>query len=147
LVAIFAFTVLVSAFLLFLMQPLFARMALPLLGGSPNVWIICMLFFQAALLVGYGYAHLSVRWLGLKKQAALHALVILAPLMVLPIAVGRSAEPPDVGSPVLWLLMLLATTVGLPFFAVAASAPLLQRWFSFGSHAYAADPYISLRRQ
>jgi SAM-dependent methyltransferase len=142
LVAIFAFTVLVSAFLLFLIQPLFARMALPLLGGSPNVWIICMVFFQAALLAGYAYAHLSVRWLGLRKQAALHALVILAPLVVLPIAIGQSAEPPGAGSPVLWLLTLLATTVGLPFLAIAASAPLLQRWFSLGSHAYAADPYF-----
>lgn len=146
-VAIFAFTVLVSAFLLFLMQPLFARMALPLLGGSPNVWIICMLFFQAALLVGYGYAHLSVRWLGLKKQAALHALVILAPLMVLPIAVGRSAEPPDVGSPVLWLLMLLATTVGLPFFRSRRQRAAAAKVVQFRLPRLRGGSLFSLRRQ
>ncbi|HSS65767.1 MAG TPA: fused MFS/spermidine synthase [Gammaproteobacteria bacterium] len=141
-VAIFALTALVSASLLFLIQPLFAKMALPLLGGAPNVWIICMVFFQAMLLAGYAYAYLSARWLSMSGQVSLHALIVLAPLLVLPIGIGASAAPPGDANPTLWLLSLLTVTVGLPFLAVSASAPLLQRWFSLGFHAHSADPYF-----
>ncbi len=122
LVLIFALAALVSASLLFLIQPLFAKMALPLLGGAPNVWIICMLFFQAILLAGYTYAYLSLRWLSISRQMTLHALMVLAPLAVLPIGISASTAPLGDADPTLWLLTLLTVTVGLPFFAVSASA-------------------------
>jgi SAM-dependent methyltransferase len=142
LILVFALTALVSASLLFLVQPMFAKMALPLLGGAPNVWITCMLFFQAMLLAGYAYAYLSARWLSMSRQVSLHALIVLVPLMVLPIGISTSTAPPDDANPTLWLLSLLAVTVGLPFLAVSASAPLLQRWFSLGFHTHSADPYF-----
>ena len=141
-ILVFALTALVSASLLFLIQPLFAKMALPLLGGAPNVWITCMLFFQAMLLAGYAYAYLSARWLTMSRQISLHALIVLVPLAVLPIGISASAAPPGDANPTLWLLSLLAVTVGLPFLAVSASAPLLQRWFSLGFHTHSADPYF-----
>ncbi len=89
--AVFTTAVFVSAFLLFLVQPLFSRMALPLLGGAPSVWNTCMLFFQAALLAGYGYAHLSARRLGPRGQAGLHLGLLAAAALVLPVAVGAAA--------------------------------------------------------
>ncbi len=141
-ILVFVLTALVSASLLFLIQPLFAKMALPLLGGAPNVWITCMVFFQAMLLAGYAYAYLSARWLSMPRQVALHALVVLAPVMVLPIGISAVSAPLADGNPTLWLLGLLTVTVGLPFLAVSASAPLLQRWFSLGFHAHSADPYF-----
>ena len=141
-ILIFAITALVSAFLLFLIQPLFAKMALPLLGGAPNVWITCMLFFQGMLLAGYTYAYLSARWLSMPRQMSLHALIVLAPLAVLPIGINASTAPLGDANPTLWLLALLTVTVGLPFLAVSASAPLLQRWFSLGFHTDSADPYF-----
>ncbi len=141
-IAVFALTALVSASLLFLVQPMFAKMALPLLGGSPNVWIICMVFFQAMLLAGYAYAYLSTRWLSMPRQVSLHALIVLAPLVALPIGISAVTAPLGDASPTLWLLSLLAVTVALPFLAVSASAPLLQRWFSLGNHAHSTDPYF-----
>ncbi len=141
-ILVFALTALVSASLLFLIQPLFAKMALPLLGGAPNVWITCMVFFQAMLLAGYAYAYLSARWLSMSRQVSLHALIVLAPLLVLPIGISTSTAPPGDANPTLWLLTLLTVTVGLPFLAVSASAPLLQRWFSLGFHTHSADPYF-----
>lgn len=135
-------TLLVSSSLLFLVQPMFARMVLPLLGGSPAVWNTCMVFFQAALLAGYLYAHLSTRWLGARKQAATHLVLVIIPLLLLPFAIDDSWVPPAERNPVLWLLLLLVTTLGLPFFVVSASAPLLQRWFSRTSHRDAGDPYF-----
>jgi SAM-dependent methyltransferase len=142
LIAVFALTALVSASLLFLIQPLFAKMALPLLGGAPNVWITCMVFFQAMLLAGYAYAFLSARWLSMSRQMSLHALIVLVPLAVLPIGISTSTAPLGDANPTLWLLTLLSVTVGLPFLAVSASAPLLQRWFSLGCHTHSADPYF-----
>ncbi|MDH3413141.1 MAG: spermidine synthase, partial [Gammaproteobacteria bacterium] len=141
-IAVFALTALVSASLLFLVQPMFAKMALPLLGGSPNVWIICMVFFQAMLLAGYAYAYLSTRWLSMPRQVSLHALIVLAPLVVLPIGISAATAPLGDANPTLWLLSLLAVTIALPFLAVSASAPLLQRWFSLGNHTHSTDPYF-----
>src|ERR1700716_808926 len=100
---LFATTLFVSAALLFLVQPLLARMVLPLLGGAPAVWNTCMVFFQAALLLGYGYAHALVRIRRRRLVIALHLMVMLAALLVLPIVVASDA-PAGEGSPVLWLL-------------------------------------------
>ena len=140
---LFALTLLVSATLLFLIEPMFAKMVLPRLGGSPAVWNTCMVFYQAVLLAGYLYAHLTIRWLGVRRQAAFHVLVLLLPLMVLPIMV-RDAWTPATSSvhPIAVLLLLLSLSVGLPFLVVSASAPMLQSWFSETGHPAAKDPYF-----
>lgn len=142
LVAGFATTLFVSALLLFLIQPMVGKMILPLLGGTPAVWNTCMVFFQAALLAGYAYAHTTVAWLGVRRQATLHLIVLLIPLFVLPIAMAGGSAPPTDANPVLWLLWRLLVAVGLPFFAVSASAPLLQKWFAYTGHRDAKDPYF-----
>ena len=139
---LYALTLGLSALLMFWVQPLYARLALPLLGGAPAVWITAMLFFQAALLAGYLYAHLSVHRLGLKRQSLLHGALLLLAFVALPIALPDGWMPPAGAMPVGWQLGLMAVGVGLPFFAVAATAPLLQRWFAHAGHARSADPYF-----
>ena len=139
--ALFRAAILLNAFLLFLVQPMFAKMALPLLGGSPAVWTTCMLFFQAALLLGYLYSHLSMRLLGVRRQAVLHALMVLLPLLLLPIGIAVDTRPPAVAAPAGWLLVLMAGSIGLPFFMLSTTAPLLQRWFSVAASPSGADPY------
>jgi spermidine synthase len=139
---LFALTLFVSSALLFLVQPMFAKLVLPLLGGTPTVWNTCVVFFQAMLLLGYAYAHATTRWLGVKRQAALHVVVVLLPALVLPIALGANWEPPTDRNPMAWLLGVLLISVGLPFFVVSSTAPLLQKWFSTTRHKSAADPYF-----
>jgi spermidine synthase len=141
---LFALTLLVGASLLFSVQPMIAKMVLPLLGGAPAVWNTCMVFFQAALLAGYAYAHATASWLGVRRQAVLHLGLLLVPLALLPIGIAEDAARTlgPGANPSLWLLGLLATTVGLPFFVVSATAPMLQRWFSRTGHASASDPYF-----
>jgi hypothetical protein len=141
---IFSASLFVSAFLLFLVQPMFAKMVLPLLGGSPSVWTTCVLFFQTGLLVGYAYAHLITKRLAIRWQATVHAAVVVVPMAILPFALPSTPSEGHLVSsqPSFWLLSVLASTVGLPFFALSATAPLLQRWFSAVRHALAADPYF-----
>ncbi len=139
---LFAVTLFLSASLLFLVQPMVAKMVLPLLGGTPAVWNTCMVFFQAALLAGYAYAHAAPAWLGLRRQVIVHVVLLLAPLIVLPIAIGPEWSPAGDAHPVPWLLGLLAVAVGLPFFVVSTSAPLLQKWFAGTGHDSARDPYF-----
>jgi hypothetical protein len=140
---LFALTLFVSAALLFVVQPMVAKMVLPLLGGSPAVWSTCMVFFQGALLAGYAYAHLTAQRLSIKRQILLHAVLLVLPALFLPFGVTSVAsQPPSSGaSPALWLLGLLVMTVGVPFFVVASTAPLLQRWFAETRHTGARDPY------
>lgn len=133
-------TLFVSAALLFWIQPLFSKMALPLLGGTPGVWNACMVFYQAALLLGYATAHVSIRWLGVRRQAAVHLLILGVGFFFLPVAL--SASPPPVERPVFWLLGQLLFCIGWPFWAVASTAPMLQRWFSHIQHTDASDPYF-----
>jgi hypothetical protein len=142
LVPLFGVTLFVSAALLFSVQPMFAKMVLPLLGGSPAVWNTCMVFFQATLLAGYAYAHVATASLGLGRQAVMHVALSLTPFLVLPIAIPREWTPPAEGSPVLWLLALLVGALGLPFFVLSASAPLLQAWFTRARRCEASDPYV-----
>jgi hypothetical protein len=139
---LFGATIFVSASLLFLVQPMFARMALPLLGGAPAVWNTAMVFYQAVLLAGYAYAHVTMRWLGARRQAGLHLLILLVPLLVLPIALPAGWIPPGDTNPIPWLLALLAAAVGLPFFAVSATSPALQAWLAATGHPAARDPYM-----
>jgi hypothetical protein len=138
----FSLTLLLSSTLLFLVQPLFARMVLPLLGGTPAVWNTCMVFYQAALLVGYAYAHLLTRLLSVRWQILLHSGLLLLPFLALPIAVADNWAPPGDRTPIPWLLALLAVSVGLPFAVVSTSAPLLQRWFAGTGHPSGRDPYF-----
>ncbi|MBC8238870.1 MAG: hypothetical protein H8E30_00185, partial [Alphaproteobacteria bacterium] len=140
--ALYAVTLGLGALLLFWVQPMFAKMVLPLLGGSPAVWNIAMVFFQAALLAGYLYAHLGHRWLRPKRQAIVHLLLLAMAFAALPIAVAADIKPPTSGQPVAWLLTLLTLAVGLPFFALAATAPMLQSWFAHTGHRDAVNPYI-----
>ena len=135
-------TIFLSAALLFVLEPMFAKMALPLLGGSAAVWTTCIAFFQVTLLAGYAYAHLSAKLLGKRQQIGVHALVLLAALAVLPIHVPAGWTPPLDPNPVGWLLLLLLVAVGLPFFALSATAPLLQEWFARSGHPSSGDPYF-----
>ena len=139
---LFMSTIFLSSLLVFSVQPLFGKMVLPLLGGSPGVWNTAMLFFQIVLLAGYSYAHLTTNLLGIKGQAWLHVIIMATVLTVLPISVAQGWTPPVEEAPVPWLIGLFAVSVGLPFFAVSTNAPLLQRWFSHTNHRAATDPYF-----
>jgi hypothetical protein len=142
---LFAITLFVSATLLFLVQPMIAKMILPSLGGTPAVWNTCMVFFQAALLAGYAYVHASTSWLGTRRQVLVHALLLFLPFLVLlffPLSMARNWTPPGDSNPIPQLLALLLLSVGLPFFVLSASAPLLQKWFARTGHASAKDPYF-----
>jgi Glycosyltransferase family 87 len=144
-VALFSATLVVSAGLVFMVQPMFARFVLPALGGTPAVWNTAMLFFQTALLLAYVYAHWTTRRFGPRRQAALHLAVVAAALLILPIGVPDGWAPPETGSPVLWLLLVLVVAVGLPFFVVSSTAPLLQSWLADTDHPDGRDPYFLYR--
>ncbi len=141
-VALYSATIFVSAALLFLVQPMFARLVLPLLGGSPAVWNTAMVFYQATLLAGYTYAHLCTSRLGVVRHARWHVLLLPVPLALLPIAIPPGWTPPVHGNPGPWLLALMLAAVGAPFFVVSTTGPLLQRWFAASGHRRAADPYF-----
>src|SRR5215213_4122137 len=143
-VPVFALALFTSAALLFWVQPLIAKMLLPLLGGVPSVWNTCMVFFQALLLAGYAYALLISQSLSLRNQAILHATLLLGAALVLPFALSNRvlSSLPTQTSPIVWLLTTLLVTVGPPFLLLSATAPLLQRWFSHTSHKSARDPYF-----
>lgn len=127
---VFAFTALVSAFLLFWIEPLFTRLVLPMLGGSPSVWNTCLMFFQTLLLLGYLYAHITSKYLTVKRQAVLHLVLLVICIATLPVGIPAGWIPPSNGNVIPWLLGLLAVSLGAPFLILSATAPLVQRWFS-----------------
>ncbi|MCB9845740.1 MAG: fused MFS/spermidine synthase [Phycisphaeraceae bacterium] len=141
-ITLFTLTIFLGAFLVFLVQPLVARLVLPSLGGSPEVWNTCMLFFQSLLLAGYGYAHVVTTRLRVGRQATVHLAILLLPLVVLPIGAPTWFPTPNPHAPIPWLLGMLLVVVGLPFFAVSTAGPLLQRWFAHTGHRHASDPYF-----
>lgn len=141
-VTLFAVTLFASATLLFLVELMFAKMVLPLLGGTPAVWNTCMVFFQAALLAGYVYAHLSTSYLRPSRQIPVHLALVALALISLPVAIAPGWSPPRAADPTLWLLGLLTVSVGLPFFVISTTSPVLQRWFSRTRHPAAGDPYF-----
>ncbi len=144
-VLLFSAALLSSAGLVFCVQPMVAKFVLPLFGSTPAVWNTSLVFFQATLLLAYLYAHLATRRLGARRQALVHLVLILLPLPFLPLAVPEGFRPPADGVQALSLLGLLVVTVGVPFFVVSATAPLLQRWLSETDHPAAADPYFLYR--
>lgn len=119
-----------GAFLLFQVQPLIGKYVLPWFGGAPSVWTTCMLFFQVLLVAGYGYAHLSSRWLKPRAQVFVHLALVALGIMTLPIVPNASWRPSGDENPTLRILGLLAANVGLPYFALSATGPLLQTWFA-----------------
>ena len=139
---LFALTLFLSATLLFVVELMIGRMVLPMLGGTPAVWNTCMLFFQALLLAGYGYAHVTTAWLGARRQAVLHMAVLLLPFLTFGLTVDRGLFSSGEGNPILQLLLALLLSVGLPFFVVSTSASLLQKWFAGTDHPQANDPYF-----
>jgi hypothetical protein len=164
---LFAVALFVSAMLLFAVQPMIAKMILPLLGGTPAVWNTCLVFFQATLLLGYLYAHGLVKWMRPRGQAVAHLLMLAVPFLVLssmtlPLRLGADSEIRDAATYVQWadettenqgiefgvlhfesrLLLLLIFSAGIPFFVVSATAPLLQSWFVYTGEPTAKDPYF-----
>jgi hypothetical protein len=139
---LFTVTVFTSAFLLFSVQPMFAKMALPLFGSTPAVWNTCMVFFQAVLLGGYATVHATTRLLPLRHQATLHLGLLLAGLLVLPIALPATWRAASSDHPVWSLLALLFLALGGPFFALSTVGPLAQAWFARSHDSRASDPYF-----
>lgn len=140
-VTLFGLTMAGSALLMFLLEPMAAKMVLPSLGGAPAVWNTCVVFFQAMLLGGYAYAHAGPRWLGVGRHAAVHAALLLASTLTL-LTPFRLNQAHGDSSPIAWLLLTLLNSIGLPFFLLATTAPLLQKWFSQVRHRAAGDPYF-----
>ena len=128
--ALYAVTIFLSAFLLFQVQPLIAKLILPWFGGSAAVWVTCMLFFQIALLLGYGYAHFLVRRVPLRRQATVHIVLLLLGVCVLPILPNPAWKPQGGEDPLFRIMGLLAVTVGLPYMLLSSTSPLLQSWYS-----------------
>jgi hypothetical protein len=138
---LFATTICLSAALLFSLQPMIAKMALPLLGGTPAVWAISMCVFQGLLLAGYSYAHLISRHLSGFAALAVHLALLLAGAWFLPFALPTNGAAPQQDNYALWLIVILVTGIGVPFFALSANAPLLQSWYSRVSDTDSANPY------
>src|ERR1039457_2963999 len=127
---LYAFTILVSAFLLFQVQPVIAKIILPWFGGSAAVWTTCLLFFQMVLLLGYLYAHAVVRYLKPRMQMALHGGLLLVSALAHPVYPNVAWKPTGTEEPTLAILRLLAVTVGLPYFLLSTTGPLLQAWYA-----------------
>jgi hypothetical protein len=131
----------IGAALIFLVQPMFARMATPLLGGTPAVWNVSLVCFQAALLLGYGYAHLLQKVGSVRTQILIHALVLMVGFACLPLRISGIMGEPSIDNPTLWLICTFAVSIAPPFAALAATAPLIQAWYARSGLSDAADPY------
>src|SRR5262245_27210137 len=142
LLATFIAAIFVSAALLFMVEPMFTKMVLPRFGGAPSVWSVAIVFFQAALLAGYAYAHVLARFVTSRTSIIIHLAVMLAACLALPLSIASGwGRPPQVGE-AFWLIGLFIASIGLPFFALAANSPLLQAWFARTDHPAAKDPYF-----
>ncbi len=138
---LFTVTILLSAFLLFLIQPMMAKLVLPYLGGAPAVWQTAMLFFQATLLGGYLYAHVLRQKLGTRKHGILHIGLLAVSLICLPLTIHSAASVDPAAMPIRWLFLTLLFSVGLPFFLLSSNAPLIQHWYAEHPHSRGRDPY------
>ncbi|MEY4768889.1 MAG: hypothetical protein RL637_1528 [Pseudomonadota bacterium] len=143
LITVFSFilTLLISAVLMFTLQPLFGKLLLPALGGSPAVWNTCMVFYQTVVFLGYLYAHglnlIVNRW----QQFIIHSSLLILSLYFLPVTLPEILIPPTNSQPILWLIKILATSIGLPFLIISTTSPLLQAWFTKIGHHRSTDPY------
>src|SRR6516162_1347182 len=138
----FTATTFLSALLLFSVQPMFAKTVLPVLGGSPSVWAVAIFFFQAALLVGYCYAHVLIAHASVSQTGLIHLGVCALAMLALPIGLPSGWGEPPTGEPYLWQIGLFTAALGLPFVALSANAPLLQAWFARTGHPHGHDPYF-----
>src|SRR5689334_988201 len=139
---IYTASIFLSALLLFSVQPLFTKMILPRLGGSPAVWSVAMVFFQSLLLAGYGYAHYLMRLSNRLVPVTVHLTLLVIAWLTLPLSIASGwGEPPNSGY-AFWLLGVFAVSIGLPFFALAANNPMLQAWFVRTGHPDGPDPYF-----
>ncbi|HOX56997.1 MAG TPA: fused MFS/spermidine synthase [Candidatus Paceibacterota bacterium] len=136
---VYAVTIFSGAFLLFQVQPLIGKYILPWFGGGPGVWTTCMLFFQVLLLGGYAYAHFTSRWFKPRAQAIVHLLLLAGALALLPITPNDAWKPIDGSDPTLRILTLLTVSIGLPYFVLSTTGPLVQHWFSRSKPG--ASPY------
>jgi hypothetical protein len=141
LIVLFAGTLFISASLMFVLQPLFGKILLPLLGGSPAVWNTCMVFYQSILFLGYLYAHTISTRFDQHRQIQIHAAIILISFLALPVALPENTIPPTDSNPTFWLLWTLFLAIGLPYFVVSTTAPLVQKWFANVGHHTSHDPY------
>jgi hypothetical protein len=142
LLPIFGAAIFLSAALLFAVQPMFTKMVLPRLGGSPSVWSVAMVFFQALLLAGYAYAHALTRFLASRTAVLVQVVVMACAALFLPLSIRAGwGRPPETGA-AFWLIGLFAASIGLPFFALSANGPLLQAWFARTDHRAALNPYF-----
>jgi len=141
---LFAVAIFTSASLVFVVQPMVTKLVLPMLGGSPAVWNTAMVFFQTALLAGYGYAHLLQKVGSIKTQVAIHLALLVAAALFLPLRINGWLGEPDPSAPVMWLLATLSLSVGAPFAVLSATAPLLQAWYARvrAGHADGQNPYV-----
>src|SRR5262245_10945196 len=142
LLATFTAAITISAALVFMVQPMFAKMVLPRFGGAPSVWSVAIVFFQTALLAGYAYAHWLTRYAGGRASVAIHLAVMIAAAFALPLSIAAGWDRPPAAAEALWLIGLFTASIGLPFFALAANSPLLQAWFARTDHPAAKDPYF-----
>lgn len=134
-------TIFLSATLIFLVQPMYAKMATPLLGGSPSVWNVSLVCFQAALLAGYTYAHALARLRSVKMQVAIHAVLLLVAALALPLSISGMFGDPDPSRPILWLVGTFLVSIAPPFAILSATAPLVQNWYACTNRPDADDPY------
>jgi hypothetical protein len=139
---LYAATLFLSASLIFAIQPMFTKMVLPRLGGAPSVWSVAMVVFQTALFIGYVYAHLLVRALKPRQAVLVHFAFLAVVALGLPLGIAKGFGTPPEHGVTLWLVGLFFASIGLPFIALAASAPLLQSWFAATGHKQAANPYV-----
>jgi hypothetical protein len=139
---VYTSAIFVSALLLFSVQPLFTKMVLPRLGGSPAVWSVAMVFFQSLLLGGYAYAHFLMQIKNRAIPVAVHLVLLVVAILTLPLSIASSWGDPPTSGYAFWLLGLFAVSIGLPFFALAANNPLLQAWFVRTGHPAGPDPYF-----
>jgi len=141
-VTLFGTAIFAGAALLFAVEPMVAKMLLPYFGGTAAVWAVSLVFFQAALLGGYAFAHYSVQVAGVRRQVLLQLALLLPPFAALPIAVSGHFASATGGAPALRLLLALCVAAGLPFFVVTTASPVLQRWFAAMGEPGSRDPYF-----
>lgn len=140
-IVVYSFSIFLSAFLMFMLQPMVAKMVLPYLGGATSVWTVCMLFFQGVLFLGYLYAHGSVKYLGIKKQSILHLVLLCMSFYWLPISIQEVSFNEGIHASTL-ILLILSSSILLPFFLLSSNATIMQKWFSYSNHKSSGNPYV-----